>query len=156
MAIAPLNIPVYYFAYGSNMLTSRLVDRVGAVTTVGNAMLSGYSFRFNKPSLDGSGKANLVETKDCTVPGVLFQLIDKQLENLDKYEGAPNHYARTNVEVKIDSKTYSAITYLATSKYSRKFSIKPSDEYLSLIVEGAKEHYIPNTHVYKALASPKK
>ena len=51
-----------YFAYGSNMLEQRLKDRVKSAEFLLNAWIRGYEVRFRKMSIDGSGKADLVQT----------------------------------------------------------------------------------------------
>lgn len=38
---------MYYFAYGSNILTSRLEDRVGDVETIGTHVLKDYKLVFD-------------------------------------------------------------------------------------------------------------
>ena len=50
-----------YFAYGSNMSTPRLVQRVGEVRVLGPARLEGYEHRFSKRGNDGSAKGNVDE-----------------------------------------------------------------------------------------------
>lgn len=49
------------FACGSNMLTARLRERVSSARPVGTACLPGFSLRWHKVSVDGSGKCDVVE-----------------------------------------------------------------------------------------------
>lgn len=49
------------FAYGSNMLTARLRERVSSARPVGTACLPGFSLRWHKVSVDRSGKCDVVE-----------------------------------------------------------------------------------------------
>jgi gamma-glutamylcyclotransferase len=49
------------FAYGSNMLSARLRERVPSARPAGTACLPGFSLRWHKVSVDGSGKCNVVE-----------------------------------------------------------------------------------------------
>jgi len=128
---------LYYFAYGSNMLTSRLEERVGKVALHGVGVLKDYVFKFNKISQDG-GKANIEPCSGSEVSGVLFKVTAEQLAILDVFEGAPHHYQRVIVKVG----EIKAIAYIATPKYTAKTSLTPSTEYLNLILNGAKEHRI--------------
>ncbi len=50
---------VRYFAYGSNMLTARLHERVPSATPIGIGQLEGHALRWDKRSWrDGSGKCD--------------------------------------------------------------------------------------------------
>src|SRR6185503_12243231 len=91
-------MPVY-FAYGSNMSTTRLRRRARSAVVVGRAYLEGYELRFNKRSEDGSGKANALETgrPSDRVEGLLFELTDLDLAELDRAEG--RGYARAVARV---------------------------------------------------------
>lgn len=60
-----------YFAYGSNMLTSRLLARCRSAKTVGLATCLGHRLTFEKRSIDGSGKATMLGDLAHAVPGVL-------------------------------------------------------------------------------------
>ena len=46
-----------YFAYGSNMLTRRLTNRVGGVTKVGVGYVPGRTLTFDKKILTGRANA---------------------------------------------------------------------------------------------------
>jgi hypothetical protein len=78
-----------YFAYGSNMLNKRLVERVPSALVRAIGYIEGYTIRFNKRSKDGSGKCNLVKTEDKNdrVYGVVYDFPDADKPALDKYEG---------------------------------------------------------------------
>ena len=53
-----------YFAYGSNMLTARLRERMPSCKPLGIAKLPGHALRFHKRSKDQSGKCNAFATDD--------------------------------------------------------------------------------------------
>src|SRR5258708_1816253 len=92
-APAPKNETVIYFAYGSNILTERLEERIGATEKIGNCRLPGHKLAFNKLSTrkkgTKSGKCNVVsaETSAETVPGVLFRMTKTQFDELNRHEG---------------------------------------------------------------------
>jgi len=53
-----------YFAYGSNMLKARLIERAPSALVRGTRYMEGYKIKHNKSSKDGSGKCNLAKTED--------------------------------------------------------------------------------------------
>lgn len=55
------------FAYGSNMLTDRLRERVPSARPVAVARLAGHSLRWHKVSIDGSGKCDAEATVGITI-----------------------------------------------------------------------------------------
>lgn len=75
---------VLYFAYGSNMDTTRLVTRVGAVKNIGTFTLKDYKLMFN---VGGPvAYANVEKSEgDCT-EGVIYEMFYHQLKTLDTYE----------------------------------------------------------------------
>ncbi len=50
---------LYYFAYGSNMLTKRLNQRCPGARRVGRADAADHAIEFSNPSIDKSGKATV-------------------------------------------------------------------------------------------------
>lgn len=122
-----------YFAYGSNMDTDRIGARIDHVEVVGVGSVAGYDLRFNKRSVDGSGKANLVERVDGVVEGVLFEVNATQLVKLD---GCEKGYHRAPVAVVINGATQNAITYIADAEQIDD-SLAPTAEYLRFLTRGA-------------------
>jgi len=51
------------------------------------AALAGWEMRFSKIGMDGTGKANIHQNPGAVVEGVVFPLKEKQLRDLDHYEG---------------------------------------------------------------------
>jgi cation transport regulator ChaC len=80
-----------YFAYGSNMLTERLCARCQSAKVLGRATARGYSLEFCKQSVDGSGKATLVQSakEGAIVHGVLFDIA--MTERGDRRAVNPRH-----------------------------------------------------------------
>lgn len=74
---------------------------VPSATKLANAFLPGYRFTFSKKSKDGSGKGNIIETKnpDDVVWGIIIQIADNEKEALDKEEGLGKGYNERNIIV---------------------------------------------------------
>ncbi len=131
---------LHYFAYGYNMSTKRLKDRVGEIDVIGKAKLKNYHLTFNKLGDNGSGKANIEPKKDSFVEGVIFNLTKKQIKKLDKYERFPHHYIRCKMEViQFDNSTVITEIYTANQNKIRG-DLKPKCEYLRYLIDGANEH----------------
>jgi len=139
----------YYFAYGSNLSIGRLEERVGKVIRCGLATLENYQFSFNKKGSDGTGKANIMPDDSSHVEGAVYQLTGEQLQQLDRHEGAPRHYKRINVSLNFSGRKIEAITYVAQNRYISSRSLRPSDEYLSHILNGAAQNCLSSTMIQK-------
>ena len=145
-------VSMKYFAYGSNMLTSRLTHRSRAPSAIccGIARLPGYIVRFHKVGIDGSGKCTLVETADEEVVafGVLFEIADADRARLDRAEGVlSGSYVRRSVVVQVPGdRAVVAMTYIAGSRFVNP-SVVPFDWYRNLVVAGAIEHGLPARYI---------
>lgn len=131
--------PISYFAYGSNMLRERLLDRHVLLLDNGQAaQVIDYDLVFNKKSDDHSSKANLMPATGTTSWGVLFSVNSTSLEGLDAAEGAPAHYCRASVIVRTPDAEFQAMTYLAQPDKLLSAPDQPWDWYLALMIAGAK------------------
>jgi hypothetical protein len=138
-----------YFAYGSNMLTARIVSRCPGTKNIGRASLAGYTLRFDKRGHDGSGKCTIHSTSDPhdTVHGVLFDVPQSQVCSLDQAEGEGTEYDRKPIQVKVPAGTFvRAETYIAKETRTNP-DAKPYDWYLALVIQGAGMHRLPQTYV---------
>jgi gamma-glutamylcyclotransferase len=138
-----------YFAYGSNMLTSRIVSRCPGTKEVGRAWLVGYALRFDKLSSDGSGKCTIRATSDAhdIVHGVLFSVPSSQVSRLDHAEAEGIGYDRMPILVAVsDSETLCVETYIA-KETAIVPNAKPYDWYLAMVIKGALSHDLPNSYI---------
>ena len=127
-----------YFAYGSNLSSRRLAERIPGARAVGAGHLDDYRLVFNKPSLDGSGKANLIPAPNQRAWGVIWSIPDETWPTLDGFEPG---YARTPCRVRDESEQWHAAqVYLWLSPSPEQL---PFASYLHHIREGALEHALP-------------
>lgn len=131
----------FYFAYGSNMASDRLGQRVPSARALGPARLTGFEWRCDKRSADGSAKANLARTDGAETWGVLYEIADAEFAALDRLEGG---YERIEVAVEHAAETRKAFTYLSTRLADGE---PPADWYLGLILAGAREHGLPEAWI---------
>ncbi len=128
---------MWYFAYGSNMDSDRMKERDINYSTRERAILEGCQLVFNKISYQNreEGYANIEQTKNGVVEGCLYEITDKDIKIIDRYEGYPNHYNRITVSVIKDSReTIEAITYIAQPKWIDN-AVKPSKGYLKHLLK---------------------
>lgn len=139
---------MYYFAYGSNMLTNRLQTRVPSCRPYVVAQLPNYRLRFDKRGLrDGSGKCTIWPTPDTTVWGVVFFIDPDEKPLLDQIEGAGNGYEIVTVQlVTHNHQALTATTYLA-EPVALDPTLKPFDWYHALVLAGAHEHELPAPYI---------
>ena len=142
-----------YFAYGSNMLESRLKhpSRAPSALCLGVAVLSGYQLRFHKVAKDGSGKCNALKTdilRDA-VYGVVFRVADRDFTTLDEQEDVPGGgYSRKQVTVVMSygAAEVCAECYFANPEFIDD-NLTPYEWYKALVVAGALEHDLPEEYV---------
>jgi hypothetical protein len=127
-----------YFAYGSNLSGRRLGQRVPGARALGAAELDAYRLTFNKPSSDGSGKANLVSAPGAKAWGVVWSLPASAWRTLDGFEPG---YARRPCRVRgVGGEWHSAQVYLWLAPGPEQ---PPFASYLEHLREGAREHGLP-------------
>jgi len=137
---------MYYFGYGSNMLTARLQARVPRATPVTTATLQDWSLRFHKRSRDGSGKCNIVPEAGARVHGVVFDVSGSDLYALDEAEQRGRGYERRDVTVQNRSTTIEAFAYVAQPAYVDN-ALLPYDWYNALVLAGARQHALPASYI---------
>ena len=141
------------FAYGSNMCAGKLHKDVPSAKAVATCRLGQHVLRFHKPSaLDGSGKADAFETRDGSdeVWGVVYEIDPAERPALDRTEGLGQGYDLKQVRVVADDGAeFEALAYVATSVDE---SLRPYDWYKRYVVEGAKQHCLPDSYLAKVEA----
>lgn len=130
------------FAYGSNMKTERMVERVPGAKVTGRVFAGNRKMVCNKKSKDGSGKANLVESPGSVTWGVLYEIEDDALDKLDRVEGG---YERVLLGVTADDDT----RVIAQAYVSDQVTgdPRPFAWYKELILDGAREHNLPVAYI---------
>lgn len=136
---------IYYFAYGSNMLQSRLEERVGKVIKIDSGTINNFKLSFNYGN-NIQSFANIKFSKGDNVQGVIYKLTLRQLQILDYYEGygCPEFYTRIVEIIKgIPVQVY--ISY----NIRREFEKPISTTYLNYLIKGYKENNIDYKNILK-------
>lgn len=146
---------VLYFAYGSNMDTEELRRYCPSARCERKpCLLRDYRLEFTRYSCRwGGGVADIVRRSGDEVWGVIYEVEEQDLPNLDRKEGycpgrSKNAYRRIEVVVLEDGdeqRRLTVFTYEVESKSASR--IPPSNKYKSVIVNGARfwglrEHYV--------------
>ena len=143
-----------YFAYGSNMFTKRIQNRVSSANPITVGYISEHELHWHKVSKkDGSGKCDCFFTgnPDDKVYGVVFEIDTSQKAELDRFEGLGYGYDEKPVTVITDTGEVNAITYFATNTDA---SLQPYHCYKKLVLAGAYEHRLPADYIRKLENSP--
>jgi gamma-glutamylcyclotransferase len=139
-----------YFAYGSNMNHRQMRKRCPSSLFINAAYIEGYKYVYDGYSKNWKGAvANIISGNKDIVWGGLFEINSDNLAALDCYENYPKTYNRKMVKVTdINGKTVDAIIYVR----SRPKDIgKPSEDYRSVVVTGARDCGITDDYIKKYL-----
>lgn len=129
-----------YFAYGSNMLLDRIEDRCGIVKVIGKYVLQDWKLTFDCGHKTGA-YSNIVEEEGAEVEGVLYDLTEKQVDAIDRYEGYPYNYERRYF--KIDDNTIGYV-YVSVADWF-KVDGKPTLHYLNMMIDGCLQNGLDKT-----------
>jgi hypothetical protein len=86
-----------YFAYGSILDPERMRESRITFSKRKRAILKDYRLELNKMGSDNlkEGYANVMQFENGIVEGVLYDIGDRDLSKLVRYEGYPDHYGRS-------------------------------------------------------------
>ncbi len=131
-----------YFAYGSNLKKEQMNQRNVIIYESHKGFIKDYKLEFNKESKYGSSKANITKAINEIVWGVCFELDIDGFENLRKceigYDEQEVVVCDENQEMLVIAKTF------ISNKICDKL---PTKEYLDRIIEGAKQHELPEDYI---------
>jgi len=120
-----------------------MFDRVSSARTWGLAKIDDMAIEFNKVgSIDGTGKANILEQRNQTVYGVIYEVDPDDLLTLDLIEKG---YQRNQLKFRdIEGNDFHAFTYVSSLTDS---SLRPTPEYKDFVIGGAFEHRLPICYI---------
>jgi AIG2-like family len=146
--------PVVYFAYGSNLSTARLRERMPSCKPIGIATLPGHALCFHKRSSDKSAKCNAFASgNNNRVIGVLYSFDPAERAKLDEAEGVGSGYEHAMVTVINDKgRRQKVLTYLATPDYIDD-SLHPYRWYKEFVLAGSRDHGLPQDYISRYIES---
>lgn len=127
-----------YFAYGSNLSKKQMLSRCPDAKPKFQAVLPNYKLIFTGWSREWKGgTASIKPVRGEKVTGAVYEISEKDMRRLDRYEDYPNTYNHINILVlKEDGTASNAFTYI---KRSQSDETKPSAEYLAMIRQGYRD-----------------
>jgi cation transport regulator ChaC len=145
----------YYFAYGSNMDEEDLRTWCKNKSKpfpkwklLGTACLENYQLVFNYYSSGrNGGAANLMESHNSKVYGLLFEMNESDRRTIREKEGFPNYYEEITVTVKHrDNSISDVITYKVVKDKEKIEHQKPTKYYMGLILKNARNNKFPDEY----------
>lgn len=137
---------VDYFAYGSNLSTRQMKQRIGSAPVARLALLKDYHLVFNCQVGDDYF-ANIVPSPGQCVWGVIYRCELRAMLLLDRYEGVGQGcYRRLHMEVETDGLAHFVEVYVASPAPLFQAGL-PTADYLARIISGAKEHLLPEDYI---------
>lgn len=124
-----------YIAYGSNLNIRQMKMRCPAAKLIGTDELKNYRLVF-RGRRDGNGVANIEPAEGESVPIGIWKITKKDEEALDRYEGYPFLYEKTEIETEKGK----AMVYIMTEGHP---IAEPNSYYLEVISEGYKDCGLP-------------
>ncbi|KAK7068199.1 hypothetical protein SK128_021967 [Halocaridina rubra] len=137
-----------YFAYGSNLLTERIHINNPSAKKVNIGKLKDFRLDFNYFSQRWQGSAaTIVEDPGNHLYGVLWEIANEDMANLDMQEGVHQGiYKALEVDVEVlngemvRARSYQIIRPLEDDR-------RPSSVYMNVILNGAKENGLPEEYI---------
>jgi gamma-glutamylcyclotransferase len=142
------NSTFLYFAYGSNLLSSRIHIQNPTAIFHAVARLDDYRLDFDYSSVTWHGAAaTITESMNEHVWGVVWLIRLSELANLDNQEGVSNGiYKRIQVNVTtLEGKQLCCESYYMLRRGSP--DRRPSPHYLEVILRGAVQHGLPDSYI---------
>ena len=121
--------------------------RIAGSNSAASAPAKARDFRlvFHKPGADGTGKADLQDDRGSVVEGVVYDVSEVSLANLDVYEGVERgHYRRQAIMVQTLRGELECMAYRAAKFRS---GLKPSPAYLKAMLRGAEAHRLSPEYI---------
>lgn len=126
-------------------------SRAGEILEERPARLENYELVFNKKARGGSATANIRPAPGKYVEGVLYRILESAFRNLDRFEGAPQHYRRIEVNFnEANGGKIAAQAYIATKVEK---GLRPAAHYLQTILDGAAERGLPPEYIEQIKAT---
>ena len=138
----------FYLAYGSNLNVKQMRFRCPDARIVGTAEIPNYQLLF-KGSKTGSYLT--IELKQGSmVPAVVWSVSERDEYALDRYEGCPHFYYKTELELPLaeTGKKLTAFVYIMHEE--RKLGI-PTSAYIRTCVDGYRQFGFDLKHLRKAM-----
>ena len=117
----------FYVAYGSNMAKDQMFGRCNSPVVIGATYVEDW--QLTMPSY-----ANLEPQKGSRTPVIVWKIDAADEKRLDRYEGYPDMYDKTDIIITVNSKRISAMAYVMTDEYKRRSDVQVRPGYEQQII----------------------
>ena len=116
----------YYLAYGSNLNINQMRFRCPTARLIGTAVIKDYGLLFRGSK---TGSYLTIEPKQgASVPVAVWTIEKEDEDALDRYEGYPGFYKKTELPVELEEGTQTAMVYVMNDEAKGKFRL-PAEYY---------------------------
>lgn len=129
-----------YIAYGSNINLEQMAYRCPHSKVVGISEIKDFELEFR-------GVATIVPKENESVPVLIWELDERDLLTLNRYEGWPRLYRQEKMPFELNGKSYKGMAYLM----NRGKITPPSQQYYNTILQGYRENGLDESFLQKAL-----
>ena len=123
----------FYFAYGSNMSVEQMEVRCPGAKFIDVGKIEGYELLF-KGSMTGS-YATIEKKTGAFVPVWIWTITPANEHSLDRYEGCPNFYYKTQITASTEDGPVEGMVYIMHE--DRKHGV-PRMNYYKVLYDGYK------------------
>lgn len=143
-----LSEPLWYFAYGSNLSQATFSGRRGIQPLQkGWGWLEGYRLCFDIPIGPGErGVANICADGGARTYGAVYLITPTDADRLDRTEGVHRGFY-SRIAVTVCTEAGARVDAFAYQSTFRAAGRKPSPRYVGLLLEGAREHGLPDAYL---------
>ncbi len=142
----------WYFAYGSNLSSEQMIARTGRGESEElpprRAILPHFRLVFQSLAFGGPAFANVLSPGDGVL-GVVYRCSTIALQRLDKFEDG---YERRPIQVLDEQGAILEAEAFVISPPALSGEGRPAAEYLKTIVDGARQHGLPESYIRDVLA----
>lgn len=129
-----------YIAYGSNINLEQMAFRCPHSKVVGTSEIKDFELEFR-------GVATIVPKENASVLVLIWELDERDLPNLNIYEGYPRLYRQEKMNFELNGRSCKGMVYLMN--YGE--ISPPSNRYYNTILEGYRENGIDESYLQTAL-----
>lgn len=129
-----------YIAYGSNINLEQMAYRCPHSKVLGISEIKDFVLEFR-------GVATIVPKENASVPVLIWELDERDLPVLNKYEGFPSFYRQEKMPFELNGKSYKGMAYLM----NRGTIFPPSPQYYNTILQGYQENGLDESYLETAL-----
>lgn len=134
-----------YFAYGSNLDVVSMQNRCPQARVLSPGCLKGFRLAFTWHSTGwGCGVADVVESEQDEVWGIVYSISTSDLDALDRYEGYPTCYGRSQTTIQTRDTTLDNVWVYTVCK--KGDFVSPSRMYLDIMKSACTDYEFPDSY----------